>query len=101
MTEREVHDSVAANVAKWTKQNAAYTDGRAPAARRPADLPHEFGTCVPLLARRGEDRRPPRSRPVRHVPHHVAWRGGRRVPPLARRLDRAPARERFRGRGAA
>src|SRR5213596_3043283 len=28
MTEREVHDSVAANVAKWTKQNAAYTDVR-------------------------------------------------------------------------
>jgi SAM-dependent methyltransferase len=32
MTGREVPDSVAANVAKWTKENAAYTDGRAKAA---------------------------------------------------------------------
>src|SRR3989442_3324255 len=38
MTEREVHDSVAANVAKWTKQNAAYTDGRAQAAWQRDDL---------------------------------------------------------------
>src|SRR5438094_8136903 len=38
MTEREVHESVAANVAKWTKQNAAYTDGRAQAAWQRDDL---------------------------------------------------------------
>src|SRR5256712_10711136 len=38
MTEREVHDSVAANVAKWTKQNAAYTDGSAQAAWQRDDL---------------------------------------------------------------
>src|SRR2546426_11614285 len=38
MTEREVHASVAANVAKWTKQNAAYTDGRAQAAWQRDDL---------------------------------------------------------------
>src|SRR5438552_12159732 len=38
MTEREVHDSVAANVAKWTKQNVAYTDGRAQAAWPRDDL---------------------------------------------------------------
>src|SRR2546425_1564675 len=38
MTEREVHDSVASNVAKWTKQNAASTDGRAQAAWQRDDL---------------------------------------------------------------
>src|SRR2546428_3539580 len=38
MTGREVPDSVAANVAKWTKQNAAYTDGRALAAWERDDL---------------------------------------------------------------
>src|SRR2546427_623533 len=47
MTEREVHDSVAANVAKWTKQNAAYTDGRAQAAWQRFDLAiSEYGASL-------------------------------------------------------
>ena len=42
-----------------------------------------------------------RARPVRHVPHPVGRRDRHRIPPLARRLDLAPAQARLRDRGAA
>ena len=38
MTDRELPDSIAANVAEWTTSNAQYTDARAERAWAPQDL---------------------------------------------------------------
>ena len=77
--------------------------GAAAAPGRPARLPHELDARLPLRAhrRRRDGRRGAPARPVRDVPHPVGRRDRHRVPPLARRLDRAPAQARLRGRGAA
>src|SRR5581483_9301365 len=74
----------------------------APAAGRPPRLPRQLDARLPLRpVRRGAGRRGAPARPVRHVPDAVGGHDRDRVPPLAQRLDRPPARARARARGAA